>query len=388
MKSSGSYQQGEAKVNDPDEQPWDSIMEQVRHFRAMSAEEKDKFVTKLPPFAAPLLKAAEDMSDRDLGNVIKGAEGMSAGNLDSDAIGVMHRAYLKIPLETRREVASGLPPHVQAFIPAVESMPTQTVVELAEGVLELKENPTTADPETIGKAICHLKELPKETKSALKQELVDMKAVEETQIDLLEEVLEGMTGEEAVECIKMISDESKKAQSSTPQQDRDLEDEGGMISEETKNQLTMMAQMAKMLVKIEVRRLTAWVKESPTSVRVLNFLGGLAIFALLLLWCIWLSLFQGHFFQFVLQLWLLLFSLVIMALNAHVRPAQRYVVPVIEFWCPMLATTYGRGWFLVLTGLLGVSSCNGDTLTLYPMIAVALGAVVTGGRADKLTEKQ
>jgi len=39
----------------------------------------------------------------------------------------------------------------------------------------------------------------------------------------------------------------------------------------------------------------------------------------------------------------------------------------------------GRGWFLVVTGLLGLSSCNDDSLTLYPMLVVALGAVLTGG---------
>ena len=351
----------------------------VQAFRRLSETEQQAVIRQLPPFARPLVNVASTMSDESLTRVAAGVQGLQTGKPDAKGIAVLFSVYKRLPAGDKAEMQKLLPAQVAPFVGAIDHLTAENVEYLAAGAIEAsKGNAKSVDSKCIAKAWKVYDSLPVKTQLTIKTQLVEKKLVTEDHMALFEEASEGLTEEDVVEAVELLRSQDEAA-SGEEDEKRPVGDfQEVKVDDEEDEKPSVMRRMIFLMARVEARRLARWVRSAPMSVRVLNFLCGLLGFSVLLLWSIWVSLFLGYFFQFVLQLWLLVFNFVIIGLNANIRPCQRNLVPKIERWVMFLSTTTGRGVLLFFVGALDMSSCTANKYTLYPMIGVGGLSVLVG----------
>jgi hypothetical protein len=124
--------------------------------------------------------------------------------------------------------------------------------------------------------------------------------------------------------------------------------------EKSKEQWRKYRKMAWMMASAQSRRLWKWVKTSPLSLRVLGFLSGFFLFITCFIgW--FFNLFSGHELAMILNLWILVFSLLIIVIEIKLSFIEQYVLKALEEQAQFLATITGRGCFLIFTGLMAMS---------------------------------
>jgi len=144
----------------------------------------------------------------------------------------------------------------------------------------------------------------------------------------------------------------------------------------------------KLVARTETRRLARWVRDSPTSLRVLGFLCGVATFFSGCFSFVF-DLFSGQFSAFLLSFWLFVFGLLIVLVEAKISAFQAHALPVIEKYFQFLGIVEGRGFFLIFVGLMGCSLITkGSWQNFFTFISgicsilVGLLFIVQGKRAE------
>ena len=112
--------------------------------------------------------------------------------------------------------------------------------------------------------------------------------------------------------------------------------------------------IGKVIARTESRRLLKWVANSPTSLRALSFLSG---FLMLLgsTFAFIMNLFSGQFSAFIMSFWLMVFSIIIILVEAKVKAFESFAAPFLRSYFQILSTVEGRGYWLIFVGMLAAS---------------------------------
>ena len=267
--------------------PPEAVGAAYKVFTQLPPESKASVVSMLPPETQSMATAfvnAPPLESAEVEGVARAVEAVQRGEPPpADAFGtackivvarpVLHcpplanpkcitiadKVFTQLPPESKTSVVLMLPPEAQSIASAVVSLPvleTETVVGLATGVLGLRGTTdlASADPAAIAALHTQLKKLPPAVTHLLVEQLP-----KESQ-DLAAAAIELGSGLEEVEVAELV----KGFQSG----------KGKDAAEVAKQQYW---KAAKTISFSELRRVSRWAKQSPLSLQVLAFLGGVLL---------------------------------------------------------------------------------------------------------------
>lgn len=124
-------------------------------------------------------------------------------------------------------------------------------------------------------------------------------------------------------------------------------------SEEEQRQAAKAA--ARLAARAEARRLWRWVRGSPCGLRVLNFLGGLALSFAGVTGIVIQTFNEFRIWMIILQFYICVFGLLMASLEVDSALCVKYVSSNVQKWLGFLTTSSGRGHYLLFVGFLTLS---------------------------------
>lgn len=307
------------------------------------------YLSALASLAVRSAKVATNLEPQAIANLVSAAEAIEKGEVPPPAaIGTAFSVFTQMPPESKKMMLEQLPPEAAPIATAIVSSPSideAAVVKIAEATMSLADggmDMQSADPKAIAALHSQLKTLPPPVTHALIEQLPS-----ESQ-DMAAAALEmgqGMNEAEVAELVQTFQDSEK--QTGTP-------------DEQAKQARDRYFKMAKTVAFSEMRRVSVWVKEGPCGLQVLSFLGGvLLLFAGLL--DIFVDLARFDVAVMVIQLFLILFAIVIISLEAKSLLCNKFLGAQIAQYAACLSRATGRACFYLLVGSLSLAQWRVST---------------------------
>jgi hypothetical protein len=341
----------------------DEMIKMLRQVPNMSAEEKKSIASQAPPEFNKLAVAATEFSSAQLKSLINIAEAVHKESVPSIAdISGACETFKGLPDDAKVQALAPVPADLRPIAEGVADLPPADVENLATGALSLytakheggDKNPIEMiEPMQAAKMHTALKHLPPRCKQACQAKIGNTAPGAES----LMQVAEGLNEADVATLVKTFQ-ESQQPNPNMSEEDKAMA------------QRKMMSKIAKTLAMAEARRVGDWVKKGPRSLRVLSFLAGCA-----LIFGASLQLLPDIIApsRMVLDIYLILFGVVIVAIEVESMVCSKYCAVNIERMCGFLTKVYGRGFFYVAVGVMSLSH-----LWILPMKAAGLALIVLG----------